>query len=60
MILIIKRMMKKPEVLRWKFFGVTAVFVLMASLLMETPVQAESTYPGKFDALIESIAKDYG
>lgn len=53
-------MIKKPEVLRWKFFGVTAVFVLMASLFMETPVQAESTYPGKFDALIESIAKDYG
>ncbi len=52
--------MKIPEALRGKFFGVTAFFVLMASLFMGTPIQAESAYPGRFDALIESIAKDYG
>ncbi len=53
-------MMKKPEALRLRIFGVTALFVLVASFFMETPVQAESGYHGKFDALIESIAEDYG
>jgi soluble lytic murein transglycosylase-like protein len=58
--LIIKKMMKKPEALRLKIFGATALFVLVVFLSLETPVQAESGYPGRFDALIDSIAKDYG
>lgn len=53
-------MMKKPEALRLKIFGVTVLFVLVVFLSMEIPVQAESGYPGRFDTLIESIAKDYG
>lgn len=60
MVLIIKKMMKKPEALRLKIFGVTVLFVLVVFLSMEIPVQAESGYPGRFDTLIESIAKDYG
>ena len=58
--LIIKKMMKKPEALRLKIFGTTGLFVLVVFLSLETPVQAESGYPGRFDALIDSIAKDYG
>ncbi len=58
--LIIKKMMKKPEALRLKIFGATTLFVLVVFLSLETPVQAESGYPGRFDALIDSIAKDYG
>lgn len=58
--LITKKMMKKPEALRLKIFGVTVFFLLVASLFMETPVQANSGYPDRFDVLIESIARDYG
>ncbi len=60
MILIIKKMMKKPEVPRLKIFRVTALVVLMAFFFLKTPVQAASGYSGRFDSLIESIAKDYG
>ncbi len=52
--------MKKSEALRLKIFGVTALLVLGASFFMETPVLAEAGYPGRFNTLIESIAKDYG
>lgn len=53
-------MMKKPEGLRTKIFGILAFLVVAALLLLETPVQAESGDPGRFNALIESVAKDYG
>ncbi len=52
--------MKKPEVPRLKIFRVTALVVLMAFFFLKTPVQAASGYSGRFDSLIESIAKDYG
>jgi soluble lytic murein transglycosylase-like protein len=53
-------MMKKPEAQRLRIIGIVSLSVLVALLFLETPVQAESGYPERFDALIESIAKDYG
>ena len=60
MVLIIIKMMKKRETLRLKIFGVSALVAFVAFFFLETPVQAASGYSGRFDALIDSIAKDYG
>jgi soluble lytic murein transglycosylase-like protein len=53
-------MMKKSEALRLKIIGVTVLLVLAAVLFIKTPVQAESGSIGRFDGLIESIAKEHG
>ncbi|UCE23089.1 MAG: lytic transglycosylase domain-containing protein [Candidatus Aminicenantes bacterium] len=52
--------MKKPEAPRLKVFGVTALMVFMVFFFLGIPVQADSGYSGRFDALIDSIAKNYG
>lgn len=58
--LITKEMMKISKAPRRKIFNVTALFVCVAFLFMEIPAQAESGDSGRFNGLIESIAKDYG
>ncbi len=52
--------MKKGEASRLKIFGVTALVAFVAFFFLETTVQAASGYSGRFDAIIDSIAKDYG